>query len=143
MTATPILGTPSPEVLEALEHQNTRLTEVASLLRGLSQNSVLWSGTVRLNAEGYAYLPFQVPMAAVSAANPVDSGATLTLAAGTPQSSAPGEGAGVLRLAPGHALTLPLTGVSLTVYGPASTAVTLAVFSAPQQPGWSGGPVAP
>lgn len=141
MTTTPILGTPPPELLEALEHQNTRLTEVASLLRGLSQNNVLWSGTVEL-VGGQHFLPFTVPAAAVAVANPIDSGAVLTIAAGTPQASAPTQGAGVLRLDPGHAAVLPITGSSITLYGPAGELITLAVFSAPQPPSFAGGPTA-
>lgn len=135
-----IEGTPSPELVDAIASMNTRMTEVAALLRGLSLNNVLYGGSLRLDANGHADLEFTVPAAAVAVSNPTDASVTLTVAAGTLQAAAPAPGPGVLFIAPGHAVVLPITGRTLSFYGTPAGAVTVAVFSTPQPPSFSGGP---
>jgi hypothetical protein len=137
MTDTP------PAVASALDQLSGRLTELGALVRGLSVNNVLFSGTVVIPTAGYAQLDnFTVSMASVAilAGGTAAGGAVATNA--PPANTAPTSGVGVVPVRPGMFVCAPLTGTTLTIYGQPGDTLFVAVSSRPWPPFAAYAPVA-
>lgn len=126
------------ELRDALEGYQS---ELVSLFRGMQANSVLWSGTVNLDASGQWSSSWAVPLAAVAWWPALEAGVT-TLTTDGPAGVAPTNGPGVyvfpipVATQPFGGRVFPALGRQLTIYGQPNItrAGMLAVFSAPQNP---------
>jgi hypothetical protein len=119
------------EMRSTLENQSTRLTQLASEIRGLSLNSVLLSELVEIPASGITHRDTSTPYASVgvwaySGQVTVDSGSAGGLA--------PTAGIGVIVVPSGGGVVWPLVGTTLSIYGTAGDQVLIALWSKPQCP---------
>lgn len=127
-------------IAETIQAVGGYTSELASLIRGQQANSVLWSGTVRLDAAGAFTIDFSVPYASV-AIWPASTGGALTILVDAPMASPPptdGPGVFVIPLVAATEVRgrcFPALGRSLTIVGtPGAIAGMLAVFSRVQPP---------
>ena len=119
------------ELRATLENQSTRLTEIASELRGLSLNSVLLAEMLVLPAGGIVHRDTSTPYASVGA---WAYGQTIIIDSGGEGAAAPGSGIGMLRVPAASAIVWPMVGTGITVYGDPGDEVLLALWSKPQPP---------
>lgn len=119
------------ELRATLEAQTTRLTELATVLRGLTLNEVLRSELVLIPPGGVVERNVSSTYASVGAWA-LDGDVTVTSAA--PAAAAPLEGIGVILVPNGAAVVWPLTGTTVTVYGTPGQRVLLTLWAKPQCP---------
>jgi len=120
------------EMRATLENQSTRLTELASEIRGLSLNSVLLSELITIPESGATHRDFSTPYASVGAW--VYGVNQVTLDSGGQQTGAPGAGIGVIVVPSKAGVVWPLVGTTLSIYGTADDLVLIAAWSRPQCP---------
>ncbi|HJW61415.1 MAG TPA: hypothetical protein VJ931_17425 [Actinomycetota bacterium] len=134
---------PAPDVALALNKLAGRLTELGSLVRGLSINNVLFSGTVVIGADGYTTLDnFTVDMASVAILSGATAAGGAVAVNAPPANTPPTSGVGVLPVRPGMFVCAPLVGNVLTIYGEAGDVVWVGVSSRPWPPVAAYAPVA-
>jgi hypothetical protein len=124
------------ELLAELRQDLARNTEtIARELASLVTNDVLFSGTIRLSAAGYATRAFHVPYGAVA----VDarlSGSAVTIS-GSPSEEAPTEGVGVHIIGAGQARAVNLSSVQLHIWGAPSIALSVEVLTRTVSPAFA------
>lgn len=118
------------DVAAILAMMDGHYAQLLQHLHDLHWNDVLVSETATLDASGQYSRTFQVPFAAVAVVN---LGSTpITIAAATPQGSAPSGGAGVHVLGAGKGASYALRDTALTIYGSPGQQVSVQVFTKPQ-----------
>lgn len=127
--------------VDAAELLSGRLTQLASVSRGLALNDVLFSGLRAIPADGRLLLEFQVSMASV-VVGATSASTTVVAAAAGPATTAPPEGPGVMPVRPGWVLGGPMVGNMLTIYGQPGDYVWLVVTTRPLPPIAAVGPSA-
>jgi len=115
-----------------------RMTELSGELRGNFLNNVLFEAEIALVqdpslANVFVYeRQFEVSFASLAVWN--SSAQLVTVETQGRQSAIPASGLGVKRINAGRMAVWPAVGNLLTVYAPAATTVTLAVYNRPQPP---------
>lgn len=120
------------ELRTQLENQSTRLTEIASEIRGLSLNHVLWSELITIPSSGSLHRDTSTPYASIGLwAYGTDQ---VTIDSGSEGLGAPAGGIGVI-IVPGKAgIVWPLVGTTVSIYGTADQQLLLTLWSKPQAP---------
>lgn len=108
-----------------------RFTDAVDALRGLVVNGVLFTGAVKLDANGQYHIDFVVPFGYVAVGN--SDTAKVTVHNDAPMSSAPTQGIGVHTVGAGKQAGFPLAGRLLTLYGTPGAIVMLGIYDRPQQ----------
>lgn len=123
------------ELRSTIENQSTRLTELASEIRGLSLNNVLLSELITIPASGICRRDTSTTYASVGAWALTSQ---VTLDSGPEQAAAPTRGIGVLVIPGKVGIVWPLVGTTLSIYGTPGDRVLVALWSKPQCPSISG-----
>lgn len=119
------------ELRATLENQSTRLTQIASEIRGLALNSVLLSELITIPASGVTSRDTSTPYASVGVWSYTTA---VTVDSGSVGAAAPPAGIGVIRVLAGRAVVWPLVGTTLAIYGTPGDQLLLALWSKPQCP---------
>ena len=112
---------------ERLEHLHARETETAALLRGLSLNNVLFSGSITIPSSGVWSKDFSVPFAAVGLY--ATAALTVTNDAGADSAGPGAAGPGICHVPASSFVQRNIAGRTVSIYGAAGTVVDLEVLA--------------
>lgn len=126
-------------LVERMERLGDRMTETTSLLRGLTVNDVLFSGTRQLsNSSFHTALSFTVPFGGVFIWDPNGIGPISFRNAPFADNGMNVQGSGALQVGRNRALAVPMAGRELSIWTAATTGDVGVVVSARPFPPYSG-----
>ncbi len=120
------------KLIEALHTHATALERISEIL----PPDALYGGSVLLDTNGNAERNWHVPYKSAWVHNTALFG-NLTVAAQPLANAAPGPGPGVAVVPSGSAVVLPISGRSISFYGPAGATVNFAVYTGVTQPDYA------
>lgn len=120
------------QAMALLQQMEAHLGGVESAIKAPPLNDVKWSGARIVGVNGFDVLEWPEAISALTIANV--SSSLLTVGTSASGSSAPGVGAGVMRIPPGRSRTFAHRGNGLRVFGNPGAAYDLIAWARPRPP---------